>query len=82
MPGLKDEIAAYERLRNDLELEHFDKWVVVHDEQLVGIYDSFEEAADIAVQKFGRGPYLIKQVGQGPLTLPASVQYRPVYADH
>ena len=41
MPGLKKEIAAYERLRDDLELEHFGEWVVVHDEKLAGIYDSF-----------------------------------------
>ena len=72
MPGLKKEIAAYERMRDDLELEHFGEWVVVHDEKLAGIYDSFEVAADNAVQRFGRGPYLIKRVGEPPMTLPAS----------
>ncbi len=78
MPGLKKEIAAYERMRGDLELEHFGKWIVVHDEKLTGIYDSFEVAADNAVQRFGRGPYLIKRVGEPPMTLPASVLYSPL----
>ena len=80
MPGLKKEIAAYELMRDDLELENFGKWVVVHDEKLTGIYDSFEVAADNAVQRFGRGPYLIKRVGEPPMTLPASVLYSS-YAD-
>ena len=78
MLGLKKEIAAYERIRDDLELEYFGKWIVVHDEELAGIYDSFEAAADNAVQRFGRGPYLIKRVGEPPMTLPASVLFRAV----
>ncbi len=80
MATLKNEIAAYERMRNDLEVEHLGEWVVVRDEELAGTYQSFEEAADDAVQRFGRGPYLIRQVGAPPLVLPASVQYRPVHA--
>ena len=82
MSGLRKEIAAYEDMRDDLELEHFGKWVVVHDEKQVGIYDSFEEAADDAVQRFGRGPYLIRRIGAPPMTLPASVLYRPVYGNN
>lgn len=80
MATLKKEIAAYETMRGDLEMERLGKWVVVHDEKLVGTYDSFHEAAEDAVQRFGRGPYLIRQIGQAPLTLPASVLYRPVHA--
>ncbi len=81
MATLKNEIAAYERMRNDLEVEHLGKWVVMHHEKLVGTYESFEAAAEDAVQNFGRGPYLIRQVGAPPLVLPASVQYRPVHGD-
>lgn len=80
MATLKTEIAAYERMRDDLELEHFGKWVVVHDEKLVGTYETFEKAAEIAVERFGRGPYLIRRVGAPPFVLPASVKYRPVHA--
>lgn len=80
MSGLKEEIAAYERMRDDLELENFGKWVIVHDEKLAGIYDSFEVVADNAVQRFGRGPYLIKRVEEPTMTLPASVLYSS-YAD-
>ena len=80
MDALDKEIAAYDRMRSHLETEHFGKWIVMRDEELVGSYDDFEEAADQAVRRFGRGPYLIRQVGEEPITLPASILYRPVNA--
>lgn len=81
MTTLKREMAAYETIRSDLELEHFGKWAVVHGGELVGVYDDFEVAADNAVRRYGRGPYLIRRIGAPRvITLPASLQYRPVYA--
>ena len=78
MAKLSQEIAAYESRRNELETDYFGKWVVFHDEELAGLYDSFEEASQDATIRFGRGPYLIRRVGQGPLQLPASVLYRVI----
>ena len=75
MSELNEEITAYENFRSDLEANHMGKWVIVHDRKLIGIYDSFELATEDAVRKFGRGPFLIRQVGAPPLTLPASVMY-------
>ncbi|HET7441016.1 MAG TPA: hypothetical protein VFJ47_06925 [Terriglobales bacterium] len=75
MADLDSELAAYEKMRPDLEAHKMGRWVLVHDGQLVGDYDSFEIAAKEAVSKFGRGPYLIRQVGAVAITLPASVAY-------
>ncbi len=72
MSLLSNEIAAYEGMRDVLEVDHFGEWVVVHDKQLVGTYDDFQAAAEDAVRRFGRGPYLIRQVGASPVKLPAS----------
>ena len=80
MATLDEEIAAYDGLRPELEANHMGKWVLVHDRQLVAIYDSFEITAEDAVRLFGRGPYLIRQVGAPPIVLPASVMYYPDYA--
>ncbi len=80
MPELSDEIAAYERIRADLEAKHLGQWALVHNCELIRMFDSFEAAAEEAVQKFGRGPYLIRQVGSRPMPLPASVMYRPLHA--
>ena len=81
MAELAQEIAAYDAMRGELETAHLGKWAVVRDEKLVSVYDSFEEAAADAVRQFGRGPYLIRQIGAPPVTLPASVLYHPTYAN-
>lgn len=76
MPAIDTELAAYEGMRTQLESEHMGKWVLLKNHELIGVYDAFEAAAEAAVEKFGRGPYLIRQVGAPPVTLPASVMYR------
>ncbi|MCY3602221.1 MAG: hypothetical protein OXH12_03990, partial [Chloroflexi bacterium] len=53
--------------------------VVFHDEDLAGTYDSFEEAAEDAIERFGTGPYLIREVGASRIvSLPESVRSYPV----
>jgi len=79
MSDLKQDIATYERLRSELEAAHMGKWALVHEDHLVGVYDTFDLAAADAVKQFGRGPYLIRQIGSPPVSLPASVMYRPIH---
>ena len=80
MAEIKSDILAYTKMQEQMEEKHMGKWVLFHDEAFVSVYDSFEAAAEDAVLRFGRGPYLIKQVGAPSLTLPASVMFKPVYA--
>jgi hypothetical protein len=80
MTELDDEIAAYETMRSDLEKLHMGEWVLVHNRTLIGTYPTFDEAADTAVRAFGRGPYLIRQIGAAPVTMPASVVYNLQHA--
>jgi hypothetical protein len=82
MSELRDDISFYETLKSDLEAAHFGKWVLIRSRELVGVYSSMEEAAGVAVQRFGRGPYLIRQIGAPPVTLPASVMYHPIHVEH
>jgi hypothetical protein len=77
---IEDDIGAYETMRADLESRLMGKWVLIREKSLVGAYESFDLAASDAVAKFGRGPYLIRQVGAPPVVLPASVVYRLVNA--
>ncbi len=81
MAELSDEIAAYEAVRADLEARFLGRWALFHDQSLIETFDCFENAADMAVRRFGRGPYLIRQVGEPPITLPISVLYNPVHAE-
>lgn len=80
MASVESDIQAYEAMSSELEQKHMGKWVIVCDLQLVGVFDSFESAAEDAVKRFGRGPYLIRQVGAPPITLPTSVMYGLSYA--
>lgn len=77
MATIKTEISAYKKIQGELEAKHLGKWVVVHDEQLIGVYESFENAGVDAIAKFDRGPYLIHQVGKPfEIQLPAKLQGR------
>ena len=75
MDALDRQIAAYDSQRERLERDHQGRWVVFHDGSLVGDYASYEEAITAAMRKFGRGPYLIRQVGAPLPRLPASVMF-------
>ena len=77
MAELDKELAAYNAMRAQLEKDHMGEWILVHDGELVGAFRFSEAAAEEAVRRFGRGPYLIRQVGAPPVILPASVLYHP-----
>jgi len=75
MENIDKEITAYKSMQQNLESEHMRKWVLIKDEKLVAVFDSFDLAAQEAVKQFGQGPYLIRQVGVTSATLPISVMY-------
>ena len=75
MADIKKDIEFYDSIKNDLELQKTGKWVLIHNQKVIDTYDSFEKSAEQAVGKFGRGPYLIRQIGRLPLVLPASVAF-------
>lgn len=82
MAALDVELGAYQQQANRLEAAYAGKWVVFKASALVGIHDTFEQAAADAVGRFGRGPYLIRQVGAPPIVIPVSVAYNPENENH
>lgn len=77
LQDLEKEIMAFERLSPELEAHHHGKWVVIRDEVLVGAFDTLDAAAEEAVTRFGRGPYLIRQVGAPAFAVPVAVMTWP-----
>ena len=73
MTTLRDEIVSYEKMRSDLEAQHLGMWALVRDGALVDVFADFDAVAAAAVRKFGRGPYLIRQIGARAVSLPASL---------
>jgi len=80
MADLKADIAAFERMRRELEAEHLHAWVLFHGGRLVDAFPDFEAAATVAVERFDQGPYLIRQVGAGAVQLPGGMVFRPAHA--
>jgi len=76
--GINENIKAYEKMLDELERHHRWKWVLFHDRNHIDAFDTFDTAAHEAMQRFGRGPYLIRQVGAPVPRLPTSIPYRPV----
>ncbi len=77
MARIQDEIEAFKAMQSRLEAESMGQWVVICNRQLIDVYPTFEIAAADAVRRFGFGPFLIRQIGAPPVTLPASVMYHP-----
>lgn len=76
---IDSEIAAFEGMRGELEAKQMGKWVLIESGSFVGAFESFDAAATVAAKRFGRGPYLIRQVGAKPVVMPASLMFAPVY---
>jgi|HubBroStandDraft_5_1064220.scaffolds.fasta_scaffold96376_1 hypothetical protein len=75
MEVIEKDIQFYDSIKSDIELSKNGKWVLIKDQELVDTYDNFEIAAEQAVKLFGRGPYLIRQIGRMPFIVPASVAF-------
>lgn len=80
--AIQKELEAYTKMRDELRAHHMGKYVLIKDGALIDTFDDFNGAATRAVELFGDGPYLIRQVGSGesPMPMPASVAYHHVHA--
>lgn len=78
---LDDNIKTFNNMSDELNQHHAGKFVLIYDGEFIASYDNFDNAAREAVKRFGRGPYLIRQVGAPTeMPMPASVAYRPIHA--
>jgi hypothetical protein len=81
MGVLGDDIAAFDRMRAELEANHLKQWALFHRGAFIGAYPDFEAAAAAAVERFDAGPYLIRQVGAPPaVQLPGGMVFTPAHA--
>ena len=80
MTVLEDDIAAFDRMRTELEAKHQKRWVLFHAGRFVGSYPDFDEAAASAVERFDTGPFLIRQVGApSAVQLPGGMVFTPAH---
>lgn len=77
---LQKDIAAFMRRKTELEADHAGEWVVFHRGQFIDAFPDFESAAAAAVERFDKGPYLIRQVGAPPVPLSGGMIFTPTHA--
>ena len=79
---LVKDIAAFDRMKSELQQRQNGKFVIFHNGQMQGSFDSFDNAAREAVKRFRDSPFLIRQVGAPEVSpMPASVAFRPANAN-
>lgn len=72
---LERELQYFERHKEELLSRYEGQFVLIEGENLVGNYASLKEAYEAGVTRFGRGPFLVKQVvaGEETVHIPALV---------
>ena len=81
--SLNDNIKAFINMSEELNQHYAGKFVIIYDGNFVASYDSFDNAARAAIERYGKGPYLIRQIGAPTeMPMPASIAYRPLYAQN
>ena len=67
--SVQDNIRAYEARQEEMEKYYMGKYVVFYNREKIDTFDTFDAAAREAIRRFGRGPYLIRKVGQREIRL-------------
>lgn len=68
-PILEVESRYFELKRDEYAKEYPDKFLLIHGKELIGAYETFSDATDEGVQRFGRGPFLVRKSGEDELVL-------------
>jgi len=60
---LDAEIAAFEKLREELERTHLNQFALFFEGKFVGVYGDFDSAGRAALSLSKKGPFFIQQIG-------------------
>jgi hypothetical protein len=57
------EVAAFEKLREELERTHLDEFALFFEGKFIGLYRDFDSAGRAALSLSKKGPFFIQQIG-------------------
>ncbi len=66
---------TYNAMRAELEREHYGRIALLHDGELVSIYNDWWDAYVIGHERFGEGCFSTKAIGAPPASLGAATLY-------
>jgi hypothetical protein len=55
-------MATYNRCKDELVSANDGRFVLIHDDQIVGTWDTYKDALTAGYQQFGLKPFLVKQI--------------------
>lgn len=61
---LKKELETYAKHKAELLVENSGKYVLIKEEEIVGVYESQNDAINSGFEKFGNVPFLVKKIEQ------------------
>ena len=61
--------AAYDAVRRQMEEDHLGRVVLLHDGEVVEVYNDKDDAYKIGREKYGLGNFSLVNVGQQPIDL-------------
>ena len=67
--------AAFLKLRDGLLPQHEGKFALIHDRELIGVFDSMDAAYSIAVERFGADSVYIGHISKQPKVESAPALY-------
>jgi hypothetical protein len=59
--ALETELQTYQKRRAEL-LAHEGKFVLIHGEEVAGIWDTYEDALKTGYEKYGLEPFMVKRI--------------------
>ena len=60
--SLANELATYERHKSELVCANEGKYVLIHGDEIAGIWDTYKDALGAGYKQFGLQPFLVKQI--------------------
>lgn len=70
---------AYEAIRPEMEDKHLGRVVLMHDGEVVEIYNDSGDAYKIGCEKYGLGKFSLVNVGEQPINLGFFTMYNDLF---
>ncbi len=70
---------AFEKLQETITAEHIGRTALLHDGELVAIYNDSGDAYQVGVEKFGEGNFSVQTFGEAPISLGFLANYGQIF---
>jgi len=64
MPPLEQELAAFQKMKEELLKSHSGKFALIKGELFVGAFDNASNAYEEGIKRFGKEPFLVKRISE------------------